>query len=330
MAQYSFRTALPSDGEKIIDFMNANWGSRHPLVNDSRLFSYYFHRNDNLNFALCFADDKLVAVAGFIYANSMRSSAFVSIWCADKKYNGAGLELMERLKDLVGVDVLCCNNIRPNTLRFYEFLGYHTGRFKHAYLLSKDKEFKIAEINNPVIIEPQPSDAVLIETDYIAQETLDKITEKLAIKKDIGYLDFRYKKYPFKSYRYFTLYEQDEIYGIFILRVTEVENSRAIRLVDYIGTVEHISKAGVALRKLLSDLDCEYLDFYCAGIDDNILNYAGFSVRDDDDKNIIPNYTEPLDRVNVDFYYFTSSIENFTMFRSDGDGDRPILEPITD
>ncbi len=129
MVDYSFRKALPSEKQAVTDFMNINWGNKHPLVNDERLYNYYFCRGGELNFALCLAGERIVAVAGYIYANRTKSAAYVSIWCADKAYNGAGLELMEQLRGIIGVRVLCCNNIRPNTVRFYEFLGYHTGKF---------------------------------------------------------------------------------------------------------------------------------------------------------------------------------------------------------
>ncbi len=321
---YRFRKAHPDEKQAVTDFMNRNWGDKHPLVNDERLYSYYFCRNGEFNFALCLAGDSIAAVAGYIYSNNDKTAAYVSIWCADKSYNGAGLELMEQLKSIAEVQTLCCNNIRPNTLRFYEFLGYSTGMFKHAYMISQRADYKIASIVNPVFNPPLANDATLTEIQDISNLPLDTMNKSLLIKKDLAYLNFRYIEYPFRKYRFFRLESGSEV-ALFVLRLTEVDGSYAIRVVDYIGRPELIASSGEQLYALLEIFNAEYLDFYCAGIDDNILIDAGFNIRDDADKNIIPNYTEPLNKINIDFYYFTSETNSFTMFRADGDGDRPIL-----
>ncbi len=322
MQHYTFRKASLADRQAIVDFMNIHWGEKHPLVNDDVLCKYYFCRADELNFALCLAEGKIVSVAGLIYANKEKTAAYVSIWCADKAYNGAGLELMDRLKSLADVEVLCCNNIRPNTLKFYEFLGFDTGRFTHAYILGAKDNYKIADIKSRKINRTEFSTTNFIELTEINQSMLDTLTNSLSVKKDLEYISFRYTNYPFRKYKFFAL-QQDTIIGIYVVRVTEVGGSCAIRLVDYIGASNDIIFAGGALAKMIQDFNAEYLDFYCVGIDEEILKSAGFNIRDEHDDNIIPNYTEPLDRANVDFFYFTSNSENFTMFRADGDGDRP-------
>ncbi len=322
MQKYTFRKATLFDRQAVIEFMNTHWGAKHPLVNDDTLCNYYFCKDDEFNFALCFAEDKIISVAGYIYANKKKTAAYVSIWCADKEYNGAGLELMDSLKSITGVDVLCCNNIRPNTLKFYEFLGYYTGKFTHAYLLSEKKIFNIADITKYRHNVPEPSMARLVEITEVKQSTLERLTSTLSVKKDLEYLKFRYFNYPFRKYRLFAL-QLEAVVGIFVLRLTTVGDACAIRLVDYIGDKKNIAIAGVALAKLLNDFNAEYLDFYCAGIEVAQLRAAGFNIRDELDDNIIPNYTEPLEKANIDFFYFTSKEEDFTMFRADGDGDRP-------
>ena len=56
-----------------------------------------------LQFALAFSENELCAVAGYILANERKApDIWVSIWCAKKGYNGAGLELMAALPKLTG------------------------------------------------------------------------------------------------------------------------------------------------------------------------------------------------------------------------------------
>ena len=51
---------------------------------------------------------------------------------------------------------------------------------------------------------------------------------------------------------------------------------------------------------------------------------AGF-VKRYGDENIIPNYLNPLLQKNIDYYFFTTDRQGFTMFKADGDQDRPNL-----
>ncbi len=191
-------------------------------------------------------------------------------------------------------------------------------------MLSPDTTFKIADIVNPIYNTVKGSAATLTEIYELESLPFEQISDSLLIKKDLDYLRFRYIDYPFRRYRFFRLDNGGRV-ALFVLRLTEVNGAFAIRIVDYLGDPADIAACGECLQKLLTTFKAEYLDFYCAGIDDEQLYDAGFNIRNDTDKNIIPNYTEPLDRQNIDFYYFTSDTDGFTMFRADGDGDRPIL-----
>ena len=50
---------------------------------------------------------------------------------------------------------------------------------------------------------------------------------------------------------------------------------------------------------------------------------SGFCARTEDDLNIIPNYLTPPLCENTEYYFFTSEPAAFTMFKADGDQDRP-------
>ena len=97
---------------------------------------------------LALEDEHIVAVAGYIVANSNAvSDGWVSIWCASGGTNGVGLELMEALPRLAGIRVLACNNIRPKTMAFYRFLGWHADRIPHFYRFGYKESFAL--IQNP-------------------------------------------------------------------------------------------------------------------------------------------------------------------------------------
>ncbi len=62
-----------------------------------------------------------------------------------KGRNGVGLELMNALPDLLHANVLACNNIRPNTCTFYQFLGWKAERLPHYYRLGRRKDYQLAQ-----------------------------------------------------------------------------------------------------------------------------------------------------------------------------------------
>ncbi|MEG1932327.1 MAG: hypothetical protein RR075_04375, partial [Pygmaiobacter sp.] len=149
MSLYSFRLARLSDKDAMLQFMNTHWGSRHPLMNLPDYFTYYYQNGDPsctaLNFALCLNETgDIAALCGFIPSCADGSDIWVSIWCANKKEKGSGLELMDKLPKLTGAKLLSCNNIRSNTIPFYEFLGYTGARMRHWYRLALREQFAVA------------------------------------------------------------------------------------------------------------------------------------------------------------------------------------------
>ena len=103
---------------------------RLPLINRPELYHHYYAGRSGVpQFAVAEDDGKYVSAAGYILANTnRRPDVWVSVWVAVKGRNGVGLELMNALPDLLHANVLACNNIRPNTCTFYQFLGWKAER----------------------------------------------------------------------------------------------------------------------------------------------------------------------------------------------------------
>ena len=99
--------------------------------------------------------------------------------------------------------------------------------------------------------------------------------------------------------------------------------TKILRIVDFIGKQSDINHIGQELQDLIARNDYEYIDFYCEGIENEILENAGLKLKDDSDLNTIPNYFEPFVQENIDIYYFTNCNEIFPIFKADGDQDRP-------
>ena len=89
-----------------------------------------------------------------------------------------------------------------------------------------------------------------------------------------------------------------------ITRTQNCNNSSAVRIVDYIGEQKLFASCGSFFDTLLNEN--EYIDFYFDGFDEQFVKQAGFcEVRDD--INIIPDYFNPFEQVNVDIYVDSSN-----------------------
>ena len=313
-----------SEKSLIVDFLNENWGSKHPLVNNDTLFNYYYADGDMTNFYAWIENDEVLAVCGYIKCSREKNSdIWISIWCAKKGKNGVGLQLMGAMKDLTGANVISCNNIRKNTMPFYTFLGYHPDKLSHYYRLAKRDIYKIAVTNGADIPESKKNENTALKQHFDI-ESIKKcfvIPTNLKPKKDFWYIEKRYFNYPHYKYKVFTVEKDCKAALLVIFRVNDSVEGHVLRLVDYIGEKDNFKLLSGYLDELMSEYDCEYCDMYCSGVNGED---AGFTERIGDEV-IIPNYLNPLLQKNIDYYFFTSNTENFTMFRADGDQDRKNL-----
>ncbi len=310
-------------------FLNENWGSRHPLVNNEDLFNFYYADVDgeNINFYALEKNGKICAVCGYINASEKPGGdIWISIWCAEKGSKGAGLELMGAMKELTGAGVMACNNIRPETMPFYTFLGYFPGKLTHSYRLRDRKNYDIAVINDKNIPDSlSVPGGFLIEAENIKViRDILKIPKGLKPEKDYWYIEKRYFNYPYYTYLPCAIFRpgDDKACCLAVFRINKGKEGNVLRLVDFIGKPEDFYLLSGMVDPLLEKYKCEYCDVYSYGVD---TVSAGFTVADENDKNIIPHYLNPLMKKNIDFYFFTTDKENFTMFGADGDQDRKNL-----
>lgn len=325
MSNNNIRRIPLSEKQLVIDFLNENWGSKHPLVNNETLFEYYYTDGDMTNFYVLEDSGEVASVCGYIRCSKEKNcDVWISIWCAKKGKNGLGLALMGAMKELTGANVISCNNIRENTMPFYTFLGYHPDKMNHYYRLSDRNEYKIAVISEKFIPKSEKIDGVkLKEMNSIADvKSSFDIPSGMKPQKDYWYINKRYFEYPHYKYKVYLLYRYDIPVSLVVFRVNESEEGYVLRLVDYIGKKENFGLLSGFIDLLMSQYNCEYCDMYCWGVDGEA---AGFVLRGENDTNIIPNYLNTLWQKNIDYFFFTSDPNGFMMFKADGDQDRKNL-----
>ncbi len=339
----TFRLAQWDEEEKIIAFVNDNFDWKLPLVNNRSFFEYYYY-GKRLQFALAEQDGALVAIAGYILANESETpDLWVSVWVALKGAMGAGLELMNALPTLTNATVIACNNIRENTCAFYRFLGWTAERLPHYYRLGVDAAAGKALLYRPAkdgesAHLPLPSTCPQLPLTPCNKEDVLRLrmptvtaSQPQTPAKDTAYMLHRYFENPYFTYQVSCIQEGDALLAYCITRTVQAtfEDSDAtatvLRVVDFIGDAQVLPRIAHALDAKMQAEGAEYTDCYCAGIPADLFAAAGFTARTPESGEIVPNYLTPALIANTEYFYFTNQPEGFTMFKADGDQDRPNL-----
>ena len=321
----TFRLAHSDEAQRIIQFINENFDWKLPLVNLPEYFSFYYQSGDQLQYALAEENGELLSVVGYIRAaNSPHADIWASVWVAKKGCNGVGLELMDALPRLTSASVVACNNIRPKTMAFYRFLGWHAERMPHYYRLSGQHTYTLAKITDSTVL-PVEGDLSLMPIEECDLEHLGLPPTNHTPKKDIWYVKRRYFSFPHLTYQVYAALQGKTPLAYLVARVVDSGCGTVLRIVDFIGEDAVLPRLGNAIDRLLHQVGAEYAECYCAGISAEIFAAAGFCERTENSPNILPNYLTPPLFENTEYYYFTNKPEHFVLFKADGDQDRPNL-----
>ena len=324
------RLARLDEGKRVIDFVNQYFDYKLPHINLPEYFDYYFRGEGGLQFALAELNGELVAAAGYLHTNRQPGSGiWVSVWIAAPGHNGIGLELMNALPELTGAAFVSCNNIRPKTMAFYRFLGWTADRVPHYYRLARQVSYRLARVEKPEFL-PVSGDLTLDSVHSVTRlEGLGLPPSPHLPHKDLWYLAHRYFDFPHQRDQVWSASENGCLLAYLVTRAVGPEQGcpvPVLRIVDFIGEDAVLPRLGKAIDQLMQQTGAEYADCYCWGIPAEVFRAAGFCERREGDGAVIPNYLTPPVDDNTEYYFFTSKPENFTLFKADGDQDRPNLK----
>ena len=326
-AEPIFRLARPDEAGELVDFINDNFDWRLPLVNRKDFFTFYY-REKGLQFAVAEIDGAYAAACGYILANEDPvPDIWASVFVARRDCTGAGLQLMAKMPELTGADVVACNNIRGNTLNLYRFLGWTAERVSHYYRIADRTEFRLCRPSDTNRL-PVHGTLTLHAVSEAEAASLPFPQSELRPRKDLHYLLRRYYHYPNQSYEVRSVCRGGVHLAYLVTRTVESGEHGEIpvlRIVDYIGDPELLPELGAALDALLKETGAEYADCYNVGIRPELWAEAGFRERTPEDSAVIPNYLTPPLYENTEYFYFTNKPEGFVLFKADGDQDRPNL-----
>jgi len=333
------RFATKDDIPAIMEFIDEYWKKGHILATDKEFFNYEMTDPDGVHFVISENDDgKINGIEGFIpygYDANEKRDVMTVVWKVIQTENKSekdgspmlGINILNYIVNNTNSRFVASPGINTKTIPLYKFLGYHTGTMKHFYRLGNQNELKLAKANfddKKTILEKVQYNLVFISTFSELAEKFSFEDYKALDKKPYKtpeYIEHRYFKNPIYNYDVFGIKSNEKCGAVIFLRELECKGVKIAHLVDCIGDWNLLSNIGNSLDGILCERGYEYIDLYEIGLSDEILLRAGFNLKDKE-KEIIPNYFEPFEPVNVDIHYFSTD-ESVVLFRGDGDQDRP-------
>ncbi|MBT8450556.1 MAG: hypothetical protein KJO40_01190 [Deltaproteobacteria bacterium] len=348
---YQVRVAHQSERDRIARFLDGHWRKDHIFVTCPELLDWQHldSRRGRYNFVLGVHEESqqihgilgFIPLAQFDPALRIESFCWMAIWKIRDAARGhkLGRRLLSYLNDTLKPAALCTVAASSMTLPMYQAMGYQTGRLNHHFILHPGKSNFHLVVNagsnaTRGRVEPSqhPRTLEAVTEDEIRKDLSHCFADQKAIPgKSPTYLIHRYLRHPIYRYRPYAIREKGRTLGLLVTRTCSHEESRAIRIVDFIGPSEALWGLRGQWESILREQDAEYADFYSAGIDERDLVSSGFTSRHGEDGIVIPNYFEPFMRKNVeiDFMISVPIGTPFRIVKGDSDQDRPnMLEGV--
>lgn len=347
----SINFADKTDAKEVMTFLHSYWSEKH-ILSKSRVlldWQHYDPRTERYNFVLGKdSNGEILGLLGFIptYHFDPHLSESTFLWLALWKVRdevaprGLGLRLHQFLKSQIPSIGMGTLGINEKVGQIYDLMGYDVGRLPQYYLLNQEK--KNFEMVKRPDLSPVVSPTVNKEKNIreITLQTMDQIRETFkhySIQKDLcppektfTFLENRFLRHPFYTYRLFSVEQNEEPQGVLVFRPAQGVGKTALRLVDVYGSSECLRESFDLLQDIMVRFDAEYIDLYTRGFPADTLRSSGFTELDPESELIIPNYFEPFEHRNVTINYaykFFEPPNNYYIFKADADQDRPNVLP---
>ena len=133
----------------------------------------------------------------------------------------------------------------------------------------------------------------------------------------------RYVKHPYFSYIFHEVKLNDVFQGFIVSREVKHGGGIALRIIEVVSQNQNITDIINDFATVLNNSAYEYIDVYASGLDENILTSKNYEKIVDAADIIVPEYFQPFEMKNIDINYVTTAKEKITLFKGDGDQDRP-------
>lgn len=323
---YSIRFANKEDIPQIMHFFDKYWKKDHILARDRNFFEYEFCRDDEVCVTLLIDNkEKIKGTLGYIpYGNGLRDIFMVMWKVIESNDLFLGTSLLYYLVENGRCRHIFTSGLNKGTANIYKYLGLQVVLLTHYYMVNPYVEQKVAKLSVKDIHFPKVNteekwhecDLIEFENSY-KESTIDN-----KIHKSCEYILHRYYKNPIFFYKIFRTSVNDKNYFA-VFRIQTYGSARILRVIDYFGDEFLAADVASLVWKNMCQEKCEYADMYAYGLNDRIMQEAGFHVITEASEDIVPNYFSPFKLENIEIRaMFEKGMQPY-IFKGDGDQDRP-------
>lgn len=328
----TIRQAVYEDIPRIMQFIDEHWKKGHIMGNDRTMFEFQHVRGKEVFYIMAEdnTDGKIYGSMGYIPMSEGEWSYMSTVMIRSLK-NPENRMLGDEMLQFFRENMKCQNvisvGVEERYAKLIALMGEDViGKLRHYYRLGRKRDFKIAQIDHYDVlpIEKDGVELVSLDTieDFKSQVVLDEL-DKDYPRRSLLYIEHRYYQHPYYVYKIWGLCGEDGIRSVVVTREEYMNGAKVLRIVDFLGRDRDLAYAGNSFDRILEKENYEYIDFYCYGIEAAILQAAGFMLRDETDRNIIPNYFDPFVKKNKDIYFYAWYNNGIHVYRGFGDQDRP-------
>ena len=324
--------------DDVVRFIDEHWERGHMLATCPALLDWQHRDGDGRGYSFIVARRRsggaVLGILGYIPTRRFDAALagdnviWLTMWKvrADAGFAGLGLLLLEYLTRAEPHAALGAIGLNPATVPIHRALGFRVGELQHYVRVNSSIErIEIASFAT------RPSAAVSGTLPHARSLTRDDEWPGLELasndvtlpRKTVEYFRARYVRHPFYSYAVAALLDRAACRGLIAARTAEHAGRRALRVVDFAGSVEALARSGPVIQQLLEQTGAEYADIYNSGIDPAVFARAGFTPVDPAGPDIVPDYFEPFERRNVRLWFSMKGAGHVVLFKGDGDQDRP-------
>ena len=299
-------------------FLKKYWNENHVLVRDQNIFNHYFlnEKTNVVQFFLGLNDNDIIqGVLGYItnkqYDEDVSvNGAWLSMWkVIPNLHQPLGMQLLHSLESELDVDFVASFGINKQTIPIYKKLGFLSGHAQQYYF----------DLANPQKCELDGWDVV--------EGIKENFKNKRKFSKSTKYLKNKFIKLEFYNYKCFSIYKNSKLICQLVGRILFDPESKTniYRVVDYVGSVEGISKFSFFQKKYKTNLEIDYIDIFLQDTSsiNNLLE--GFSLCNE--FKYTPVYFEPFNSLFAKKYFcfkpIKGKISNIKIVTGDCDQDRP-------
>ena len=338
-ADYDIHFCKEDEVDELVAFIDKYWRKDHIFVLSRELLDWQHYDMINKRYNFVVAKNRKLgeihSILGFVPTYQFDSEiknveVWPCIWKSrdDIHVKGLGVSLYYYMKSNIEIETISILGISEIALSIYKHWNFSTGKIEQYYFPNM-KQPEVLSSHREEGLPVNGRSGWMIRKITIGEyEAIDpnvKVFDKISRYKSKNYYINRYFKHPIYTYDFYAI-ENGEINSIIIARECGNNESKCLRIVDFIGDERDLINVQGNLKELMNEMKYEYIDFVVVGIQADILKAAGFVNRKDNPSTVIPNYFEPFlkDNIDLDYAFKTVNLEVEALFyKADADQDRP-------